>query len=95
MARGNARLEKAAHSKALKDYERAIELDDKLDVAHIGRAAARLWMASSDDGFDKALVRGSIADLTRALDLNPKSVDAYLGRASAWNHLDDFEKASC
>ena len=69
---------------AIKDYDKAIQLDPKYAIAFYNRGMANRELKRTD----KAIV-----DLTTALRLDPKDADAYYQRALAWQAKGEFGKA--
>jgi len=69
---------------ALRDYSRAIEIDDGCFSAHYHRAVVQ--------GRVK-LFKAALADYTKAIELSPKSQAAYLGRAGVYEVLESFSSA--
>ncbi len=90
-ARGNNYLEKGRYALALRDFDRAIDLDDEPAVYYCSRGEAYYRL----DQFDQAA-----ADLARALQLDHELAPAYSIRGLCYlskreydNATDDFDKA--
>lgn len=90
-ARGNNYLEKGRFALALRDFDRAIDLDDEPAVYYCSRGEAYYKL----DQYDRAA-----ADLARALQLDHELAPAYRIRGLCYlskreydNANDDFEKA--
>ncbi|MCG6551435.1 MAG: tetratricopeptide repeat protein [Candidatus Magnetominusculus sp. LBB02] len=75
IARGHAFEAGADINRAVADFSKAIEIDQKSDSAYYSRATAYMNMRD----FDKA-----IADFSKCIDLNPKLPLVYYQRAKAY-----------
>lgn len=71
-------------SKAVSDYDKAVELDPNNADAYCERADFYYEM----DEYNKA-----IADYSKAIELNPQYVSAYFNRAYAYGETGDYDKA--
>jgi tetratricopeptide (TPR) repeat protein len=70
--------------KAIKAFERAIEIDPKKPGGYLGRANSLNTMGRHND---------SLADYNRALAIDPNLANAYVNRAIAHAHLGEIDKA--
>lgn len=73
------------YAAALKDAEKALDLDQKNDYAHY--VAGRCLAAMNDP-------RAAAARFNSAIELNPERHEYYLGRAEAYVKLNDFYDAA-
>ncbi len=72
------------YEKALRFYDRAIELNDTLDRAYFNRASVRIALKR----YEKAK-----EDLDRTLELDPEYVPAYYNRANLHSEQGNYQKA--
>lgn len=84
LERGNAYLKDQNFHRAIRDFNRALELDDKLDHAYFGRGVALGRTGKIDAG---------IADLTVFITRNPKSSLAYTKRGVRYIWRGDLDLA--
>ena len=82
--RGRTWAGKMEYDKAIKDYDRAIDLDPRLKRAFLARAES--WY------FKKEYNR-AIKDLDEAIRLDPKDGAAHHGRGAAWYAMKEYDKA--
>src|SRR5208282_6476531 len=82
---GLRHVEKHEDDKAFADFNKAIELDPRSDLAY--RYRGQLFAASRRD-FSHA-----IADLTKALELNPLSVETIRYRGIAYHQAAKYSEA--
>lgn len=73
------------HRKAIKDFEKAIELNPTNAGIYFARGSS--YISTKD--FEKAL-----ADFNKAIELNPNYASAYISRGICYGILDDMEKAN-
>jgi superkiller protein 3 len=71
-------------AKAIEDYSRAINLDDK-DIS--------LYLNRSDAYLSSGNYNAGLADLTKVIELSPTSYQGWLGRGRAFNGKNLFDKA--
>src|SRR5262245_48317152 len=83
--RGIAWRKKGELDRAIADYNEAIRLNPKDDLAYSSRGSA--WAAKGD--LDRA-----IADFNEAIRLDPKDADTYLQRGLAWKEKGDLVRAN-
>jgi tetratricopeptide (TPR) repeat protein len=89
--RGAAYHRRGDLAAAIADYDKAIELDDKLAVAWYDRGLALIQqrqekaprLAARPTGPSAGVAEPAIADLSRAIALDPKNADAYFNRGVA------------
>jgi tetratricopeptide (TPR) repeat protein len=89
--RGDCKAELGQNAEALKDYNRALEINPNYEYGYVTRCETRLQL---DD------VEGSLSDCNNAVRLNPNDAKAYEDRADAYFQrsayqlaLNDYEKA--
>ncbi len=70
--------------KALKSFNRAIDIDPTRADGYLGRANT----FNSLNRFEEALT-----DYNRAIEIDPTLANAYVNRGSAYSHLGQYEKA--
>ena len=73
-------LEATEIARAIKDFERAIELDPRYAAAHVGLANARFWeyeMSRARNQPDAALLARSIDHVRRAIELERELAEAH------------------
>jgi tetratricopeptide (TPR) repeat protein len=71
--------------RAIRDYNKAIELDTHNSASYYGRSQAYMWRGD----FHRA-----VSDLSEAIKINPRYTAAYVERARTyWIHLDEADKA--
>ena len=70
--------------KALKDFNRAIEIDPTRVDGYVGRANT----LNTLERYEEAL-----KDYDIAIEIDPKLANAYVNRGSAYSHLGQYEKA--
>ncbi len=70
--------------KALKDFNRAIEIDPTRANGFVGRANTLSAMGRYEE---------SIKDYDIALEIDPNVANAYVNRGSAYSHLGQYKKA--
>ena len=73
-------LEASQVGQAIKDFERAIELDPRYAAAHVGLANARFWqyeMSRAGNQPDAALLARSIDHVRRAIELERELAEAH------------------
>ena len=70
--------------KALKNFNRAINIDPQRANGYLGRANTLNTLGRYED---------SLNDYNKALDIDPKLANAYINRASAYSHLGEYQKA--
>ena len=70
--------------KALKDFNRAIEIDPSQANAYVGRANTLLTMGRFEE---------SLPDYNRAIEIDPELANAYANRGSVHSHLGHYEQA--
>ncbi len=75
---------KGDYENAIKEYNRALEINPKYAEAYYNRGDAY------DDMGDK---ERAIADYNRALEINPKLSWAYFGKGLAYEELERFQEA--
>jgi lipoprotein NlpI len=83
-ARGAEWANQNNHSRAIADFDLAIELDSALDSAYYNRALARSHLGQADP---------AIADYDAVIRLKPAQANAYLGRAAEWISKNDYKRA--
>lgn len=81
---GKQWADKGEWEKAIKEYDKAIELDPEMDTGFHARGTARLHLRE----WDKAL-----KDLDEAVRLNPRHAIAFNNRGVAWYQKGDLDKA--
>jgi tetratricopeptide (TPR) repeat protein len=81
---GISQLNLGKPEKAIKEFERAIDIDPKKSGGYLGRANSLNTMGRHND---------SLVDYNRALALDPKLANAYANRGIAHAHLGDIDKA--
>ncbi len=81
---GASNLNRGRTEKALKDFNRAIEIDPTHQDGYLGRADTLNTMG---------LYEESLKDYNKALEIKPTMAKAYVNRAIAFSHLGQFEKA--
>lgn len=84
LARGHAYFKLRDFDKAIRDYNQALKLDDRLDDAYFGRGMALARAGAITDG---------IADLTTYLKRHPRSSLAYTKRGIRYLWNGDLENA--
>lgn len=82
--RGRAYFKLHEFGKAVKDYDKALALDDLLDEAYFGRGMAKGRMG---------LVKPGIADLSIYIDRNPANSRAYTKRGVRYIWIGELENA--
>jgi tetratricopeptide (TPR) repeat protein len=82
--RGIAKQNKGDLDGAMADYNQAIKLDPKLDVAYINRGNVKQ---------KKGDLEGAMADYNQAITLNPKNVLAYRCRGDIKRKKGDLDGA--
>ncbi|MET7699189.1 tetratricopeptide repeat protein [Streptomyces sp. NPDC005485] len=82
--RGRELQRAGAYEEALAEFDRAVELNAELVVAHIGRAVTRAGL----DAYEEA-----IADLDRAVELDPDRALAYSTRGEYHRIQQRYDKA--
>ena len=73
------------YKKAMKDFDRAIELNPKDARAYYNRGLAYGMLGNDDQ---------AIKDYGMAIDLNPKYADAYCNRGTAYHNLGNYNQAT-
>jgi tetratricopeptide (TPR) repeat protein len=81
---GASNLNRGKTEKALKDFNRAIEIDPNHQDGYMGRADTLNVMGRYEE---------SIPDYNKALEIKPSLAPAYINRAIAYTHLGEHEKA--
>ena len=81
---GASNLNTGKPEKALKDFNRAIEIKPQVAAGYLGRANTFQIMGRYEE---------AIEDYDKTLEINPKLANAYVNRASAYSHLGEYEKA--
>ena len=81
---GNTYYGLGDYQQAIKDFDRAIELDPKLADAYWGRG-------KTCHGFGD--YRQAIKDFDRAIELDPKLAEAYRDRGKTYNELGGYQQA--
>lgn len=70
--------------KALKDFNRAIEIDPTRANAYVGRGNTLSTLGRYKE---------ALKDYDIAIEIDPKVANAYVNRGSAYSHLAQYEKA--
>ena len=70
--------------KALKDFNRAIEIDPTRADGYVGRANTLNTLGRYEE---------SLKDYDIAIEIDPKLANAYVNRGSAYSHLGQYKKA--
>lgn len=70
--------------KALKDFNRAIEIDPTRADAYLGRANTLNTLGRYEE---------ALRDYNQAIEIDPKIANAYVNRGSVHSHLEQYEKA--
>ena len=81
---GASNLNRGKTEKALKDFNRAINIDPTHHDGYLGRADTLNAMGHYEE---------SIEDYNKALGIKPSMAEAYVNRAIAYSHLGIYEKA--
>ena len=81
---GASNLNRGRTEKALKDFNRAINIDPTHQDGYLGRADTLNVMGRYEE---------SITDYNKALEIKPSLAQAYVNRAIAYSHLGQYEKA--
>lgn len=81
--KGNTKIEAGDNNGAIQDYNKAIEINPKLDAAFRNRAAAKIELTD---------YQGAVLDYNKAIELNPK-VDSYYNRGVVKNSKADYDGA--
>jgi tetratricopeptide (TPR) repeat protein len=81
---GVSNLNTGKPEKALKDFNRAIEIDPKRADGYLGRANTLNTMGH----FEEALI-----DYNRVIEIEPTIANAYINRGIAYSQLGQYEKA--
>lgn len=81
---GNSYFQSGQIENAIKDYSKAIDLNQNYAMAFNNRGAA--WAEKGD--FNRA-----ISDLDKALQMNPKIAEAYYNRGKTFNEMGDVNQA--
>ena len=82
--RGLIRVDVKAYKEAIIDFNTAIKLNPKADVAYFGLGAAKYGLGD---------IRGSLGDYDRSIALNPKNAEAYANAAFVKYDLNDIPGA--
>ena len=82
--KGNEYLKKGEYKKAIENFTKAIELDERDKEAYFNRGLAYSCL----EEYEKA-----IEDFTNAIDIDEKHKDAYFFRGNIYNFLEEYEKA--
>jgi tetratricopeptide (TPR) repeat protein len=83
--RGEVRLTKGEHDKAIADFNEAIRLDRDYAYAYDRRGI--VWQDMGE--YDEAII-----DYSEALRIYPRYPPAYCGRGHAWAKKGDYDKAA-
>ena len=81
--RGRTHADRGEHDKAIEDYNRAMELNQRDPMAYILRGSSYAAKGEQDN---------TIEDYNRAIALDPREPVAYLRRASSYRAKRQFEK---
>ena len=68
LEKGNENYKSSDFNEAIKNYNKAIELNPKITEAYWARGSAKAYLKN---------YRGAIADFNKAIELNPKYTQAY------------------
>ena len=82
--RGNAWCTKGDYDRAIANYSKAIELDERFAVAYGNRGSAYLGKSH----YDRA-----ISDYNKAIEINPKLAEAYYNRGLAYYLNGEYYKS--
>lgn len=82
--RGSFYLEQKQIATALKDLEKALAIDPKLDVARVNRAQAYRSFGRISE---------ALADLDAAININPDLLAAYFNRGAIYYSSQEYQKA--
>jgi len=78
---GNEKADAGDYQEAIKDYNKAIELNPKDAEAYYNRGLAKVKLGD---------YRGAIEDFNKAIEINPKIAEAYNNRGVAKGDLGDY-----
>ena len=81
---GNLKLDARQYKEAIKDYDKAIELNKSFSEAFYNRGLAKNYLND---------YKGAIEDYTKSLELDSTNIQALNNRGLAKKALDDFDGA--
>ena len=81
---GASHLNRGKTEKALKDFNRAIDIDPKKSAGYLGRANTLNIMGRYE---------AAIEDYDIVIEITPNLAEPYINRAIAYSHLGEYKKA--
>ena len=81
---GNAKSDSGEYKEAIKDYNKAIELNPKSAIAYNNRGNAKSDSGEYED---------AIKDYDKAIELDPQLAEAYYNRGLSKDYLEEYEDA--
>ena len=88
--RGNKKLEASNFKSAIKDYSKALEINNNFEMAYLNRAIAKIEIKE---------MTSALGDLNRAIEINSQNPESYFYRGRIRSFIDynlakeDFNKA--